>query len=326
MRAVIFDQPGEPEVLRIGNWEVPSLQPREVLVKVHATAINRADTLQRRGKYPVPEGASPILGLEMAGEVVTLGEGVERLNVGDRVCGLLSGGGHAEFVAIHQDMCIPIPKDMSYESAAAIPEVFLTAFQALIWLAKLQKNETVLIHAGASGVGTAAIQLAKVLDAPTIITASAPKHDLCRNLGADLCVDYRTHDFHLEIKQQTGKKGVNVILDFIAGPYFQRNLDSLAVDGRLVMLSLLGGTKPEHINLGPILRKRLTLMGSTLRSRSPEYKIQLTKEFREFAWGKFSNGHLKPVIDRVMDWSEIVEAHKLMEANKNAGKIVLRIS
>lgn len=325
MRAVIFEQPGGPEVLRLGEWEDAKAGAGEVLVKVHATAINRADTLQRMGKYPVPPGASPILGLEMAGEVVALGEGASRWKIGDRVCGLLGGGGHAELVNIHEDICMAIPRDMSYESAAAIPEVFLTAYQALFWLAQIKEKEHVLIHAGASGVGTAAIQLAKSIDAHVFVTASSPKHEICRQLGAELCIDYRTQDFHLEIMQQTKKRGVDIIVDFVAGPYFQRNLDSLGLDGRMVMLALLGGSKPEHANLASILRKRLKIMGSTLRNRSHEYKAKLTREFQDFAWKKFQDGHLKPVIDQVMDWSDIVEAHKRMEANKNAGKIVLKV-
>ncbi|MCI4671715.1 MAG: NAD(P)H-quinone oxidoreductase [Bacteroidia bacterium] len=326
MRAIIFDQPGGPEVLKLGEWQDAVADKGELLVKVHASAINRADTLQRRGKYPVPPGASPLLGLEMAGEVIGLGEGVDKWKIGDRVCGLLGGGGHAELVNIHQDMCMAIPKDMSYESAAAIPEVFLTAYQALFWLAEIKKNDHILIHAGASGVGTAAIQLAKLMDAHVFVTASSPKHDLCRTLGAELCVDYRTQDFHLEVMQQTKRRGVDIIIDFVAGPYFQRNLDSLALDGRMVMLSLLGGGKPDHTDLASILRKRLKIVGSTLRSRTHDYKVELTQGFYKFAWGEFENGHLKPVIDRVMDWSEIVEAHKLMEENKNAGKIVLKVS
>ncbi|MEO0896535.1 MAG: NAD(P)H-quinone oxidoreductase [Bacteroidota bacterium] len=326
MKAVVFDQPGDPEVLRIGDWEKPEPKEGEVLVKVGATAINRADTLQRIGRYPVPKGASPILGLEMSGTVVETGKWANRWKVGDRVCGLLSGGGHAEYAVIHEDMCMAIPKDMGFESAAAIPEVFLTAYQSLFWLAEIKAGENVLIHAGASGVGTAAIQLAKAAGAQIMITASSPKHEICRKLGAELCIDYRTQDFHLEVMQQSQKRGADVILDFIAGPYFQRNLDSLALDGRMVMLALLGGVKPEHINLAPILRKRLKIMGSTLRNRSLDYKIRLTRDFEAFAWNRFQSGHLKPVIHKVMDWTEIVEAHKLMEANVNAGKIVLKVS
>ncbi len=326
MRAIIFDEPGGPEVLKIGEVEKPSPSEGQVLVRVRATAINRADTLQRRGKYPLLEGASPILGLEMAGEVAEVGPGVNQWKPGDKVCGLLSGGGHATYALIHEDMCLPIPKGMDFSAAAAIPEVFLTAYQALFWLADLRQRENVLIHAGASGVGTAAIQLAKSVGAQVMITASGPKHEICQSLGADLCIDYRTQDFHLEVMQQTQKIGAHVILDFVAGPYFQRNLDSLALDGRLVMLALLGGGNPGHANLLRILRKRLSIMGSTLRSRSLPYKIGLSRDLRDFAWKKFEEGRLKPVIDQVMDWTEIVEAHTRMEENKNAGKIVLVVS
>jgi putative PIG3 family NAD(P)H quinone oxidoreductase len=296
------------------------------LVKVAATAINRADTLQRRGKYPVPPGESEILGLEVSGEIVALGAGCQVRQVGERVCGLLGGGGHTEFAVLPEAMALPLPAELDLIEAAAIPEVFLTAFQALDWLADLQAGETLLVHAGASGVGTAAIQLARAKGAQVVVTASAGKHALCQQLGAAHCIDYRREDFAAVVAEQTGGKGVEVILDFIAAPYFQRNLDSLALDGRLVMLALLGGGKPEAVNLLPVLRKRLQILGSTLRNRPAAYKAALSRAFWSFAQEGFATGQLKPVIDRVLPWEKISEAHRLMEANENAGKVVLTVS
>lgn len=326
MKAVIIQQAGGPEQLHIGEWEQPTPGAHEILVKVHATAVNRADTLQRKGFYPPPPGASPILGLEMAGEVVERGISCTEVQVGDRVCGLLAGGGHAEYVVIDESLALPIPDQMSYEEAAAIPEVFLTAFQALKPLGGFEAGERLLVHAGASGVGTAAIQLAKEMGAAEIlVTASAPKHDLCRSLGADLCIDYKSKDFASSVAAHTEGKGVNLIIDFIAAPYLQRNLQSLAIEGRMVLLALMGGTQPEGLNIAPILRKRLSIIGSTLRARSLAYKVDLSKQFKAFAWERFVDGRLQAVIDRILPWEEIAEAHRVIEANENAGKIVLRV-
>lgn len=326
MRAILASEAGGPEVLHLGEYDIPTPGPEEILVKVLATAVNRADTLQRAGKYPVPPGTPPILGLEMAGEIVEVGSKVSRWSVGQRVCGLLTGGGHAEYAVIHEHMALPIPDGMEATTATAIPEVFLTAFQALDWLADLQKGEKVLIHAAASGVGTAAIQLAKLQEATIMATASAHKHQIVKDLGVELVIDYRSQDFYMEVMQHTGKYGADVILDFIAGPYFQRNLDTLALDGRLVMLALLGGVRPEAVNLAPILRKRLRINGSTLRNRSLDYKIALTQAFQDVYWSRFQDGTLVPIIDRIMDWTDVAEAHRIMEANQNAGKLVLKVS
>ena len=327
MKAILFKTTGEAKNLYIGECENPQLHSNELLVKVRATALNRADIMQRRGQYPPPKGASPILGLEMAGEVVKIGKGVSRWKVGDGVCGLLSGGGYAQYVSIHKDLALPIPNGFSMEQAAAIPEVFLTAFQSINWLGKLKKGEDILIHAGASGVGTAAIQLAKKIGASNIyVTASAPKHDSCLQLGATKAIDYQTQNFQSLIQDWTNGKGVHLIIDFLAASYFQKNINSLALDGRMVMLSLLGGIKVPEFNLANILLKRLHIKGSTLRSRSLEYKIKLTHDFKNFAWKAFEDGELKPVIDSIWDWEEVIQAHEYMEANKNKGKIILAIN
>jgi putative PIG3 family NAD(P)H quinone oxidoreductase len=325
MQAVIVQSPGGPEQLQIGTWEKPAPAAHQLLVKVEATALNRADTLQRAGKYPPPSGASPILGLELAGTVIGLGSKVSRYNIGDAVFGLLPGGGYAQYAVIHEDMAIPLPESMSMEEAAAIPEVFLTAFQALQWLAKLQPGEKILIHAGASGVGTAAIQLAIQMGAEVLVTASATKHNLCLELGAKRVIDYTSESFAEVVAEVTKDKGVDVIIDFIAADYFTSNIDCLATDGRLVLLATLSGGKIQEFDLRKILSKRLSIIGSTLRSRSLEYQIDLTQDFTRFALPRFRDGRLKPVIDRVLDWNQVKEAHAIMESNKNSGKIVLKI-
>lgn len=323
MKAVLFDEGGGPQSLYIGQWETPHPADDEILVKVAATALNRADLLQREGKYPPPKGASPILGLEMSGKVVACGDKVSRWHIGDQVFGLLPGGGYAEYAVIHEDMAMAVPSNLSLIEATAIPEVFLTAFQALRWLARMQASEKVLIHAGGSGVGTAAIQLAREMGAADIsITASAAKHALCQELGASLTIDYREQDFE-EIIRERG--GVDVIIDFIAAPYFQKNINCLQKDGRLVLLALLGGTKVEGFNLLKLLSKRLQVTASTLRSRDREYQSRLTGDFAEFGLPLLANGRLKPVIDKVYPWGEVVQAHQRMESNQNAGKIVLSI-
>ena len=224
----------------IGEREAPSISDEEVLVKVKAADVNRADLLQRKGLYPPPPGASDILGLEISGEIVEVGSQVEKWKIGDAVCGLLPGGGYAEYINIDQHLLLPIPSDYSFEEAAAIPEVFLTAYQALFLLAKIEPNDVVLIHAGASGVGTAAIQLVKSINAHPIVTASKPKHEICLSLGAQLAIDYKTEDFSEVIKNDPNFKGVDIIVDFIGAPYFEQNLKTLNPDGRLIILALYG--------------------------------------------------------------------------------------
>lgn len=325
LKAIQLHQFGSPENFYIGKYPTPEPSAHQVQIKVAATALNRADTLQRMGKYPPPKGASPILGLEMSGTVSKVGSQVKKWKIGDKVCALLSGGGYAEYVTIHENMAIAIPYNLSLQQAAAIPEVFLTAFQALVWLAELKEGESVLIHAGASGVGTAAIQIAREKKAKVFVTASKGKHETCLQLGAAKAIDYRSENFEEVILKETEGQGVDVIIDFLAAPYFQKNLNCLAVDGRMVMLALMGGIKVENLNLVPILRKRLKIMGSTLRSRTLEYKTKLTADFWEFAKECFEDGRMKPVIDSVFDWSEVAEAHRYMEENRNKGKILLEV-
>jgi len=326
MKAVIIKEPGGPEVLSVGEYPTPTPGEKEVLIKVKATALNRADTMQRKGFYPPPPGASPILGLEVAGVIETVGSSVTAAKIGDKVCALLAGGGYAEYACVHEDLLLPIPPAMDYAHAAGIPEVFLTAYQALIYLAELQAGETIMIHAGASGVGTAAIQIAKSIGANVIVTASSGKHQLCKDLGANHCIDYKAQNFETEVANITDGKGVNVILDFLAASYFQQNINCMAVDARMVMLAAMGGVKVSDLDMGKIVWKRLKIMGSTLRARSLDYKIKLTKDLKEQFWANFNDGSFKPIIDSQFDWTDVVAAHERMEANLNAGKIILKIT
>lgn len=326
MKAVLVREAGGTENLYIGEVPRPEPAEDELLVRVKATALNRADLLQRQGAYPPPRGASDILGLELAGTVVTVGAACDGWTIGDRVFGLLPGGGYAEYAVLPGRMAMPIPALLSFEEAAAIPEVFLTAFQALFWLGNVQEGERVLIHAGASGVGTAAIQLARAVGAVPYVTASAQKHDACLALGAEAAIDYKTEDFAARIADLTNGQGADVILDFIGASYFEANIQSLARDGRLVVLALMGGRTVASVDLRALFAKRAHLLFTTLRSRSPSYKIDLTQAFSERMLPLFEEGLLKPVIDSVMDWSAVQDAHRRMGANKNIGKIVLRVN
>jgi putative PIG3 family NAD(P)H quinone oxidoreductase len=325
MRAIQFHQFGSAEELYLGDFPTPDPAAHEIRVKVKATALNRADLLQREGKYPQPPGESPIMGLEIAGEVDQLGEKVTKWKLGDRVCGLLAGGGYAEYAIIHEDVAMPIPENLDFLAAAAIPEAFLTAFQALVWIAKLKAGETLLLHAGASGVGTAVLQLARLIGAKTYATASAEKHALCLTLGAEQCIDYKTQDFAECIQEWTQGRGVDVVMDFLGASYLERNLKSLGMDGRMVMLAMMGGAQAAGINLGMMLMKRLSIHGSTLRARTLTYKTELTQAFMDLAWAHFASGALFPVVDKVFSWEDVAQAHLYMEENRNQGKIVLSI-
>lgn len=325
MKAILVSYPGGPEQLFLGEYPLPEPGPRDLRVRVHATALNRADILQRKGHYPPPPGESPILSLEIAGEIEKVGEQVTSWQPGDRVCGLIGGGGYAEYALIHEDMAMPVPVTWEMESAAALPEAFLAAYQSLVWLGRLSAGECALIHAGASGVGAAAIQLARLIGAEAIVTASAGKHDFCKRLGAALAVDYKTEDFAAAIRSFTKEQGVDMILDCIGAPYFQKDLDLLRLDGRLVYIAMMGGSKPEAPDLSPILRKRLSIIGTTLRNRSLKYKVELTRSFRQFAWEALESGQIKPFVDRIFPWEDAAEAHRYMEDNKNQGKIVLKV-
>lgn len=320
MQAIHFDQPGGPEVLRLGAAPDPTPGPDELLVRVRATAANRADTLQRRGAYPPPPGASPILGLELAGEVV---QPAGPWRAGDRVMAVVTGGGYAELAAVPVGMALPIPANLSFEQAAAIPEAFLTAYLNLFTLGRLREGEAALIHAGASGVGTAAVQLARAAGARVFATASAGKLALCRELGADDAFDYRA-GFAEQVVAATGGRGADVLLDFVGAPNWAANLVALAPYGRLQLIGFLGGSRGE-LDLGPLLARSLTVSATTLRRTPLEQKVALTEAFAAFALARFAAGELRPVIDRVMPLADAAEAHRLMEANQTAGKLVLRV-
>lgn len=327
MQAILIKSPGGPEQIYLGQAPDPEVKGHQVLVRVKATGVNRADTLQRRGMYPPPPGESEIMGLEMAGEVVETGPGCQSLKPGDKVFGILSGGGYAEYVALDEGLAMPIPEGIEFEQAAGMAEVFLTAYQALFRLGKLQPGETILIHAGASGVGTAATQLAKLAGARVLVTASSQeKLEACRALGADVGINYKLEDFPTRVMEATDQHGADVLIDFIAAPYYQRNLASLALDGRMVMLAFIGGYRVENVDLRPMLTKRITVMGTTLRSRTLDYRVKLSQEFITKYSAKFSAGELKPVLDSVVPWSDVRAAHERIEANLNVGKIILRIA
>jgi putative PIG3 family NAD(P)H quinone oxidoreductase len=301
----------------------PELKHAYLLVKI--TALNHAHTGQQLPKYPPPQGDPAVLGLEMAGVVEEVGEGVTSFKAGDRVCALL-GGGLAEYCVIHQDTAMHIPENLSFEEAAAIPEAFLTAYQALVWIGGLAANKRVLIHAGASGVGTSAIQLAKLFDnIQVIITASKDKLSFCHELGADETIDRNENEGKWvdKVLSLTGGKGVDIIIDFVGASYWEQNLAALAMDGTMVMLAFLSGSQIPSCDIAAILRKRLNIRGSTLRARSLDYKVKLTKEFEAFAMDKFQEGWLKALITKTFSWEHVADAHRYMESNQSVGKIVL---
>ena len=326
MKAVGMTGYGGVEVLQIGDHPDPLPKNDELLVRIRATALNRADLLQRRGKYPPPEGASGILGLEMAGEVVEAGSGCKGWNPGDRIMALLPGGGYAQKAAVPGGLAMRVPDNLSYEEAAAIPEAFLAAYHNLFALGGLQAGMTVLVHAGGSGVGTAAIQLIREAGGASLVTAgSLPKINRCRELGARAGWNYREGPFAPWVVSRTEGRGVDVILDFVGAPYFEQNLQSLAADGKLIVVGAMGGAVAERVNLLDLLFRRLRILGSSLRSLTTERKIDITKRFAGFASPRFADGRLVPVIDSVYDWTEVASAHLRMEANANVGKIVLRV-
>ena len=323
MRHVALGGFGAPDVMSIASGPRPTPGPGEVLVKVAAAGVNRPDVAQRQGNYPPPPGASPILGLEVAGTVAALGEGGNGFAVGDRVCGLANGGGYAEFCILPEGQVLPVPDGMDDISAAALPETFFTVWANLFMMAGLEKGKSVLIHGGTSGIGTTAIQLAKAFGASTIFTTagSAEKCAAAERLGADVAINYREKDFSEVIKETSG--GVDIILDMIGGAYFQRNLSALSRDGCLSIIAFLGGPKVENANLMPIMLKRLKVTGSTMRPRTDAEKREIRDELLEKVWPLIAAGKVKPVIDRVFAFEEVVEAHRRMEGGDHIGKIVL---
>jgi putative PIG3 family NAD(P)H quinone oxidoreductase len=322
MKATLIAADGSGDL----SWgDAPSLSPgpQEVLVEVHATAVNRADLLQRRGFYPPPPGESEILGLEAAGVVASVGPQVTKVKVGDRVCCLLAGGGYAEQIVVHEAMALPIPTGLDFAQAAAIPEAFYTAFVNIVQEASLATGERVLIHAGASGVGTAAIQLVKARGAVAYVTAgSDDKLARCRALGADEAINYKTESFAERIAALTQGQGVDVILDCVGGSYLEGNVGALRSQGRLVIIGLMGGTKAD-INLGLVVSRRLRVIGSVLRTRSLAEKLAITDAFKAEVLPLFASGKMKPIVDATYPIADAAAAHDYVAANKNFGKVVL---
>jgi putative PIG3 family NAD(P)H quinone oxidoreductase len=323
MKAVVFDQPGDESVLRVGEVDAPALGPGALRIRVAAAGVNRADLLQRRGMYPPPPGASPLLGLECAGEVLEVGAGVAGWKPGDRAMALLAGGGYAEQVVVDAGSALPVPGALSFEEAAALPEVYLTVFLNVFELGALPERGRLLVHGGGSGIGTAAIGLAKLAGATLIVTAgSDEKCARCRALGADVAVNYRTGRFLDAVRAATDGAGVDVVLDSIGAPYLADNLAALAVGGRLVLIGLMGGAKAE-LNLAALLARRLSLIGSTLRTRSLEEKARLVAAFRARFGADLAAGRIRPVVDRVLPFAKAGDAHRLLQASEHFGKVVL---
>lgn len=323
MIVIEIPEPGGPEVLRPAKRPLPSPGSEEVLVKVAAAGVNRPDVMQRKGMYPPPPGAPDTPGLEIAGEVVAVGEAVSSIRVGDRVCALVSGGGYAEFCLAPAALCLPWPKGMDAVSAAALPETFFTVWTNVFDRGRLKKGERFLVHGGSSGIGTTAIQLAKAFGATVYATAgTAEKCKACEKLGADAAINYRQEDFVQRIEALTDGKGVNLILDMVAGDYLPRNLKCLAVEGRLVQIALQNGPKVE-MNLLPVMLKRLTITGSTLRPRSVAQKAEIAADLKAKVWPLLAEGKVKPVIHATFPLEKAAEAHALMESSKHIGKILL---
>lgn len=322
MTCVEISQPGGPEVLKTTTRPCPRPGPGQVVIKVAAAGINRPDVLQRQGAYPAPPGASDLPGLEVSGVVAALGEGVTAPALGAAVCALAAGGGYAEYVAVDARHCLPVPEGFDMVQAASLPETFFTVWHNVFERGALKAGETLLVHGGAGGIGTTAIQLAKALGARVFATAGgAVKAQACRDLGADRAIDYTAEDFVEVVKAET-KKGVDVILDMVGGEYIPRNIKALAADGRLVSIAFLKGSVAE-VNFMPVMLKRLTLTGSTLRPQSDDAKARMAASLRERVWPLISGGSIRPVVHATFPLADAAEAHRLMEANTHVGKIVL---
>lgn len=325
MTAIAIPTPGGPEALVPETRPVPLPRKGEILVKVAAAGVNRPDVMQRKGFYPPPPGAPDIPGLEIAGEVVALGEGVTRWKPGDKVCALVSGGGYAQYCLAEEGSALPVPAGLSMREAAALPETFFTVWTNVFDLAHLKAGESFLVHGGTSGIGTTAIQLAKAFGARVFATAgSAEKCEVCRQLGADLAIDYKTEDFVAAVKGATGGKGVNVILDMVGGSYIARNYEAAAPQGRIVQIAFMEGSKVQ-IDYMRLMLKRLSHMGSTLRSRPGAEKAAIAASLQQRVWPLIEAGKVKPVMDQSFPLADAAAAHARMETSAHVGKIVLDV-
>ncbi len=325
MRAIEISTPGAPDVLRVTQRPLPVAAAGEVLIKVVAAGVNRPDVLQRQGAYAPPAGASDIPGLEVAGHIVTLGSGVQEWKAGDKVCALVSGGGYAEYVNAPAVQCLPVPRGLSLIEAAGLPETFFTVWVNVFQRAALKAGESLLVQGGSSGIGVTAIQLAHAFGHRVFATAgSEEKCKQCEGLGAERAINYRQEDFVEVIKQATGGRGVDVILDMVGGEYVPRELACLADDGRISLIAFLGGSKTT-LDMTDILRRRLTITGSTLRPRPVEFKGAVARELRQKVWPLIESGRIRPVIYRTFGLEQASEAHALMETSKHVGKILLTV-
>lgn len=324
MKAIVITQPGGPEVLQLADRPKPPIGHYEVLIKVIAAGINRPDVFQRKGNYPPPAGAPPdIPGLEIAGVIAEVGAAVTRWKTGDKVCALVAGGGYAEYCKAPEGQCLPIPSNLSYLEAASLPETFFTVWSNVFDRGTLQPGESLLVHGGSSGIGVTAIQMAKALGSAVYVTAGADdKCSFCEQLGADKAINYKTADFKQEIKALTNGKGVNVILDMIGGDYMPGNIDSLAVEGRLVFINAMNGREVQ-LDLSKVMAKRLIITGSMLRSREVAFKAVIAKNLEQTIWPLIESGAIKPVIYKIFKAEEATAAHQLMESSAHTGKIVL---
>lgn len=326
MTHVNADGAGAPDVLKLATGPVPAPKPDEVLIRVAAAGVNRPDVAQRQGSYPPPPGASPILGLEVAGEVVARGDAVTSWSIGDRVCALANGGGYAEFCAVPASQCLPWPKGYDALRAAALPETFFTVWANLFQMGRLAKGETVLIHGGTSGIGVTAIQLAHEFGARVFTTAgSDEKTAACMRFGADAAINYRTQDWAAEVKTLTEGKGVDVVLDMVGGPYISKNIRSLGMDGRLVFIAFLQGSKAPDVDFVQVMVRRLTITGSTMRPRTTAQKAAIADELRAKVWPVLDAGRCAPVIHATFPLARAAEAHRLMESSQHIGKIMLTL-
>ena len=324
MRQIRFAGAGGPEVIEIETAPLPQPGPGQVLVEVSAAGVNRPDCIQRAGKYPPPPGATDIPGLEIAGRVVHAGEGVTWPREGDQVCALVNSGGYAEFCIADAALCLPVPQPLSLVEAAGLPETYFTVYDNVFTRGRLKKGETILVHGGSSGIGSTAIQLAKHAGATVYATAGSPeKCEFCRSLGADAAIDYRAQDFVEEIKGLTQGRGADVILDMVGGDYIPRNVSVLALEGRLVQIAFLRDSRVESFNFMPMMLKRLTLTGSTLRPRSVEQKRAVAENLKRDVWELLESGAVRPVIHATFPLEQAREAHALMESSAHLGKIML---
>ena len=325
MKQVEISKPGPPEVLVLVDAPEPRIGPGEVLIRVHAAGVNRPDLLQRQGHYPPPAGASPIPGMEVAGEVAAVADDVVAWRQGDRVCALLAGGGYAEFAAAPAVQCLPLPANLSFIEGAAIPETYFTVWTNVFERGRLKSGEWLLVHGGSSGIGTTAIQLAKNFGAGVITTAgSAAKCKACEALGAEAAINYREVDFVAEVARLTDGKGVDLLLDMVGGSYTPRNIAALAVDGRLVQIGVQQGSDVQ-IDLRPVMMRRLTITGSTLRPRTAAQKGAIASALREHVWPLLESGRVRPMIDHEFPLAEAAAAHRYLEAGEHIGKVVLRV-